>query len=777
MCRTCGGALTQIDSYSWKCPYCKNTYTDEKVRQDTESIQKLLKEHDIKTVSNLRHTLYNQVTAENPSKKEIVRTCTSILALMPDDVGANFFYTVETGTKKDISAAMREFDVEKNAEYVELVIRFCIKNVTRGTNLALSNLIERAYRDTDLTKLEKYKTEQSREMDKVDKGIYSTTIPRDAFIAYSSKDMKRVEELVEVLEDNNITCFVSARNLRHGANAVENYQHALEEAMDNCKIFVFVSSLNSRNVDCDALIYEIPHIKKKDIENTPFELRQQDYTKIPSIYKKPRIEYRIENSKFKNAADATSDEFFKGYQYKLSPQEVAKQIIKIKSDVVVTTPPSNEETIAVKKSEIVLDTKNAPSAEDVLLNKAMLYLSDGQWDMAEKYCYKILDNDPNNANAYFIKLLVSLRLTNENELLNYNECIDFEPDYMKALSCATGAFKEKLKNYSKAINKRVGKDTFHRQELVSLKYKLEEEIRKATEEKSRMDRDVATIERELNNIKDIPTKILADIEEKKKKRAEYPVYGFNIMTTLIIIAVLTFLFVISLFNRSSFMGYYTFDPSEQVSVLFLILITLFIIVFACTVSIASFLYNVQKYSSSMAINKITFMDFVEGVKDNFSHYGAGNVVAAIVLLIFYFLSGVFTGILYALGIEIEIPMVFGLTLPSALSALILIDALVCVVLYLRTLIKYKRFNGFANRYLRKSINQEVNKLKEEYNSHSKPNGKLDELKKKKEETDLANKETLSKLQKNVQALQDDYNKKARLYSLPEIYVIPSWLKQ
>ena len=157
-----------------------------------------------------------------------------------------------------------------------------------------------------------------------------TSYPRDVFVAYSSKDMNKVFELVECLEEQGFSCFVAARNLRHGKGAVENYDKALREAMDNCRSFVFVSSMNSRRPGCDALRKEIPYIKSLDIENAPPAFKK-DYTKIPHRYKVHRVEYRLEESNKSMAADRVVSEFFDGYERVYSPEEVADRIMQYSS--------------------------------------------------------------------------------------------------------------------------------------------------------------------------------------------------------------------------------------------------------------------------------------------------------------------------------------------------------------------------------------------------------------------------------------------------------------
>ena len=55
--------------------------------------------------------------------------------------------------------------------------------------------------------------------------------------------------------------------------------------------FVFVSSMNSCDNDCDAYKIELPYIMNYDKERAPGNSRNF-YTKIPYENKKPRLEYR-----------------------------------------------------------------------------------------------------------------------------------------------------------------------------------------------------------------------------------------------------------------------------------------------------------------------------------------------------------------------------------------------------------------------------------------------------------------------------------------------------
>lgn len=326
ICKRCGGSLQKRSESTWKCQYCGTVFDDETAARNTESIKAIFDEEKRELIANLRRNLYDAVRAEYISSEKVIDWCREIKKLLPDDFAANFYEVAASDNVKQITAYIREIDTDEHYEDMDIVIEFLIRSLQSEYLLELNNLIERTYKKKSLATFEKYATELSHEAEKVQSGVYETLLPRDAFIAYSAKDMDFVSALVEVLEEQGIKCFVSARNLRHGKGSVENYDKALKEAMDNCKSFVFVSSTNSRSLSCDALKIELPYIKGRDISNAPSEYRN-NYIAIPHIYKKPRVEFRINESPRYNAGDEIVKEFFDGYEWALSPEAVAKRVM------------------------------------------------------------------------------------------------------------------------------------------------------------------------------------------------------------------------------------------------------------------------------------------------------------------------------------------------------------------------------------------------------------------------------------------------------------------
>ena len=351
-CKTCGGDLLLRDEQTYVCKNCKNEYAVEVAREHIDKMRRLFDETKLEAVANARRNLYEAVTAEYVSSTRVHECCAVLKQYLSDDFQANFYEMAISNDGRQIAKFIRGVDVIENAVYMETAIRFLIRSLQSEYMLVTGDLIERVFKNTNLVKYEKYSTELSVEAQKLDDCIYMTTYPRDVFVAYSSKDMDKVMDLVAYLEEQGLSCFVAVRNLRHGKGSVENYEQALQEAMDNCSSFVFVSTPNSRHAGCDALKKEIPYIKRKDTEAAPAEYRH-DYARIPRRFKKHRVEYRVQESPRPMAADRIVAEFFDGCERVYSPEEVAERILNAAMEIETEFPVETHEPISETPAEKV----------------------------------------------------------------------------------------------------------------------------------------------------------------------------------------------------------------------------------------------------------------------------------------------------------------------------------------------------------------------------------------------------------------------------------------
>ncbi len=71
---------------------------------------------------------------------------------------------------------------------------------------------------------------------------------------------------------------------------------------------------------------------------------------------------------------------------------------------------------AAAKETVVVSGGNA--AVEPLLKRAFMFLEDGNWQEADAYCEKVLDQDPENAQAYLGKLMAELQVHTQEGLID-----------------------------------------------------------------------------------------------------------------------------------------------------------------------------------------------------------------------------------------------------------------------------------------------------------------------------------------------------------------------
>ncbi len=116
---------------------------------------------------------------------------------------------------------------------------------------------------------------------------------------------------------------------------------------------------------------------------------------------------------------------------------------------IVTT----DEPKAVVKETVVVDAAaNANVAP--LLKRAFMFLEDSDWKEADAYCEKVLDQDPENAQAYLGKLMAELKVRKQEELKDCKQPFDDRSNFQKAVRFGDEALSAALNGYIVHINER-----------------------------------------------------------------------------------------------------------------------------------------------------------------------------------------------------------------------------------------------------------------------------------------------------------------------------------
>lgn len=135
-----------------------------------------------------------------------------------------------------------------------------------------------------------------------------------------------------------------------------------------------------------------------------------------------------------------------------------------------------------------------------LRKRAYLFLEQGDFKNASAYFERALDNNPEDAEAYFGKLLLEMGCRQEDDLRNLMISISGRESYQLAVRFAKGALLEKYKGYASAIDEK----------LAAIRGKAEAE----REERARKKEEELKAQRELRERR------RKEEEERRKKRVK-----------------------------------------------------------------------------------------------------------------------------------------------------------------------------------------------------------------------------------------------------------------
>ena len=81
------------------------------------------------------------------------------------------------------------------------------------------------------------------------------------------------------------------------------------------------------------------------------------------------------------------------------------------------------------------------------MERAFMFLEDGEWDSADEYCEKVLDIDPKCGEAYLGKLMAELHAKTREGLKDYDAPFDQRNNYQKAMRFGDEALQTELQGY------------------------------------------------------------------------------------------------------------------------------------------------------------------------------------------------------------------------------------------------------------------------------------------------------------------------------------------
>lgn len=111
---------------------------------------------------------------------------------------------------------------------------------------------------------------------------------------------------------------------------------------------------------------------------------------------------------------------------------------------------ADESKATVKETVVVGNAANVAP----LLKRAFMFLEDGEWNRADDFCEQVLNQDPENAQAYLGKLMAELHCRSQEELADCEQPFDRSNNYQKVVRFGDAALSSTLSGYIDHINQR-----------------------------------------------------------------------------------------------------------------------------------------------------------------------------------------------------------------------------------------------------------------------------------------------------------------------------------
>ncbi len=132
----------------------------------------------------------------------------------------------------------------------------------------------------------------------------------------------------------------------------------------------------------------------------------------------------------------------------------------------------DKKTTVVKETVVSSENNKIPN----FLKRVKLFLEDGDFKSANEYCEKILDIEPENAEAYLGKAMAHFEVRNEKHLSKQAISLNSNADFQKALRFASDELKTRLTKYletTKLISEKTECHDNLIEKLEKVKYSIE----------------------------------------------------------------------------------------------------------------------------------------------------------------------------------------------------------------------------------------------------------------------------------------------------------------
>lgn len=407
-CKMCGGDLAfEEGSTVCECEYCGSKQTlpnadSEKKVNLYNRANRLRRNNEFDKAASV----YESIVAEFPEEAEAywgLCLCAYGIEYVDDPVTGNKIPTCHRTMTESI---MEDSNFEQACDNADVIAR-------------------RVYRD------------EAKVIDKIQKNILSIAAneaPYDVFICYKetndagsrTEDSVLGQEIYDALTAKNLKVFFSRITLEDKLGV--QYEPYIYAALSSAKVMLAIGT--------DFEYYDAVWVKN-------------EWSRFLGMMKTDKTKILIPCYKGIDAYDIPKE--FKGLQAqdmgKLGwLQDLTRGVEKLCGKGSDTQP-----------ATVVQQVVTASANIEPLLKRARMFLEDGNWKEAGEYCEKVLDQAPENAQAYLYKLMAELKVGVTEELKNCQTAFDNNNNYKKIMRFGDTVLKEKLEADNQFIIERNNK--------------------------------------------------------------------------------------------------------------------------------------------------------------------------------------------------------------------------------------------------------------------------------------------------------------------------------
>ncbi len=404
-CKMCGGDLSfEEGSTVCECEYCGSKQTlpnadSEKKVNLYNRANRLRRNNEFDKAS----AVYESIVAEFPEEAEAywgLCLCAYGIEYVDDPITGSKMPTCHRTLTTSI---MEDANFEQACDNADVIAR-------------------RLYRD------------EAKVIDRIQKDILSIAAneaPYDVFICYKetndagsrTEDSVLAQEIYDVLTAKDLKVFFSRITLEEKLGV--QYEPYIYAALSSAKVMLAIGT--------DFEYYDAVWVKN-------------EWSRFLDMMRTDKTKTLIPCFKGIDAYDIPKE--FKGLQAQDMSrigwlQDLTRGVEKLCGK-------SNGTQNAAVMKQVVTASANI----EPLLKRAQMFLEDSNWKEADVYCEKVLDQLPENAQAYLYKLMAELHVSRLEELKNCQSPFDNNNNYKKIIRFGETSLKEMLKVDIQFINDR-----------------------------------------------------------------------------------------------------------------------------------------------------------------------------------------------------------------------------------------------------------------------------------------------------------------------------------